>query len=41
MADQVDGMELFAWVGEDETGRLPGLGLKQAIVPSNNVRYHT
>lgn len=34
MADQVSEVELFAWVGEDETGRLPGLGLKQAVVPA-------
>lgn len=27
-------MTLYAWIGRDETGREPGLGLKQALTPA-------
>jgi hypothetical protein len=35
-AARVRALELFAWVGDDESGR-GGLGLKQALVPAGYV----
>lgn len=34
---EVQEMVLYAWVGEDELGRLPGFGLKQGVVPAGTI----